>query len=114
MKKEALYFGLDDVMFPAPPPVPVAPFTLKDTEGNTWNITQTADGIYYGEYSSVKKSIMTICTGCNKGFVDWGTNIDCYKYKFANFAVGRDFVPGQPQRSVCTDKCTEDAEYTIL
>ena len=31
LKKEALYFGLDDVMFPTPPPpVPVAPFKLDN------------------------------------------------------------------------------------
>ena len=105
LKEEALYFGLNDAMFPIPPPfVPEAPFDLmEDTYGEyTCNITQTADGIYYGEYS-LGKSIMTICTGCNKGFVGYGSYIDCYK--FANFAVGRDFVPGQPQRSVCTDKC---------
>ena len=103
MKKEALYFGLDDVMFPAPPPVPVAPFTLKDTEDDTCNITQTADGIYHAEFDGNGKQIMTICTGCNKGFI---TYIDCYK--FANFAVGGDFVPGQPQRSVCTAQCTNE------
>ena len=103
LKSDSLYFGLDDVMFPNPP-VPVAPLTLKDTDGLTCNITQTADGIYYGEYRNCEKSIMTICTGCNKGFLDHGDDRIDY-WKFANFAVGRDFVPGQPQRSVCTDTC---------
>ena len=114
LKKEALYFGLNDVMFPAPPPppVPVAPFTLEATyscNGNGYpcTITQTADGIYYGEYRNCgKKRIMTLCTGCNKGFFDYGNNGIDY-FRLANFAVGRDFVPGQPQRSVCTAKCTE-------
>ena len=104
LKSDSLYFGLDDVMFPPPPPtVPVAPLTLKDTDGLTCNITQTADGIYYGGWGNSEKDPMTICTGCNQGFFDYGNNIDYSK--FPNFAVGRDFVPGQPQRSVCTDKC---------
>ena len=48
LKKEAAFFSLDDVMFPPPPPVPVpvAPFKLNDHIGNTWNITQNADGVY--------------------------------------------------------------------
>ena len=61
LKREALYFGFNDVMFPAPPPpVPVAPFTLKITNGSIGTITQTADGIYYGEYDVLGKRIMTI------------------------------------------------------
>ena len=105
LTREALYFGLNDVMFPTPPPppVPAAPFAWKDHEGDNWNIAQDADGIYYGDYGNDKR-IMTICTVCNKGFCDhWDGGIDYYK--FANFAVGRDFVPGQPSRSVCNDKC---------
>ena len=105
LKREAVYFGFNDVMFPAPPPppVPVAPLRLKDTDGYTCTITQTADGTYYEEGGDCEKKIMTICTGCNKGFFDCRNNIDYFR--FANFAVGRDFVPGQPQRSVCTAKC---------
>ena len=49
---------------------------------------------------------MTICTGCNNGFFDYN-NKHIAELKFANFAVGRDIVPGQPQRSVCTAKCTK-------
>ena len=97
LKKEALYFGLDDVMFPPPPvPIPVAPFELNDQDGDTWNITQNADSVYYGN-----NRIMTICTGCNKGFILFIN----HGFKFPNFAAGRDIVPGQPQRSVCNDNC---------
>ena len=105
LKEEALYFGLNDVMFPTPPPppVPAAPFVLKCHLGWTWKITQDADGIYYAEYKNNVKRIMTICTGCNKGFCTHGNDVDYWK--FPNFAVGRDFVPGQPSRSVCNDKC---------
>ena len=106
LKKEAAFFSIDDVMFPPPPPVPVpvAPFRLNDDAGNTWNITQNADGVYYGEHGSpTGKRIMTICTGCNKGFINNANGIVCWK--FPNFAAGREFVPGQPQRSVCTANC---------
>ena len=69
LKEEALYFLLNDVMFPPPPPppppppVPIAPLTMKDQYGDTWNITQSADGIYYGKCGNLGKKIMTICTG---------------------------------------------------
>ena len=57
--------GADDVMFPPPPPfVPVAPLVLISTSGHTWEITQNADGVYYGECRDWGKRIMTICTGC--------------------------------------------------
>jgi len=108
LKKEAAFFSIDDVMFPPPPPVPVpvAPFNFNDHEGDTWNITPNADGVYYGSCSYLSytgKRIMSICTGCNKGFCNCGGSIDYYK--FPNFAAGRDIVPGQPQRSVCNDNC---------
>jgi len=47
-----------------------APFEWLDKTCETWNITQTADGIYHGELkiSDASKQILTICTGCNKGF----------------------------------------------
>ena len=49
---------------------------------------------------------MTICTGCNKGLIYYSDGSIDY-FKFANFAAGRDIVPGQPQRSVCNAKCSE-------
>ena len=107
LKREALYFGLNDVMFPTPPPppVPAAPFEWNSQYGRNWDITQSADGIYYGEYSNWGERIVTICTGCNKGFCNNLSNESIDYWKFANFAVGRVFVAGQPSRSVCNDKC---------
>ena len=103
LKRESLYFGLHDFMFPR---VPAAPINLEATDGFTYTITQSADGIYYGEYkNNPYKTALTICHGCNNGFRDAGGNIDYYK--FPNFAVGRDFVPDQPQRSICTAECNE-------
>ena len=107
LKKEAAYFSLDDVMIPPPPPfLPVTPFELEDHEGDFWEITQNAEGVYYGQYISGEYESglynKIVCTECNKGFCD-----DEAKYRFANFAAGRDIVPGQPQRKFCTDNCVD-------
>ena len=110
LKREALYFGLDDVMFP-PPFVPAEQSVLTDSHGFSCFITQDVDGIWYAQERPIlgeqrvkvgrsKKGMVTVCKRCNRGSFISSDNI-VGKLTFIEFAAQREIFSEQPSVNEC-------------
>eukprot|EP01034_Spumella_vulgaris_P024602 gene24602-30967_t len=95
LKREAEYFGLDDVMFPFKPAPPV--YLQDGYRHNSYAITQNEKKLWCatdvdGYSGNVTSQILTVCNSCK--CAQFGVYDD--PAYFASFAATREIVSTQP------------------
>ena len=111
LKIEADFYGLKDLMFPAPPTplfVKAAPVTMTRPNGVKATVTQDDAGLWYMEGISpffYARCPVTVCTICG-----WGqpSCSGTYGWGVARFTTGRTITDAQPRK---TGTCDWNGKY---
>ena len=112
LKIEADYYGLKDLIFPAPPAPPfvkAAPVTMTTPQGVKVVVTQDDAGLWYMEVISTvwpfPRCLLNVCNTCG-----WGIPSSQHHpaYGIPRFTTGRTITDAQPRK---TGACNWDGRF---